>query len=315
MRRWGVSLAALLYLSSCKEGSAPEELDTEPAPPAAVLDLGAQEVQEHLEGFFAPERVGRRNPAWSQGRTSLLSFELKPEPRPYLLTLLLEPYVGAQPLTIELSLNDRALGELEILPGWRAYQRRVDASLLRAGANKLVLGYSKTARPADVEANSPDVREIAVRVDQVQLQPISDRMQLALEMKSAFSRAAMSDGWGVDENDRYAGVWTLGTRALLNVPLSGFAAPSYALELTAQAQPGLSGQSVRVRLNGTELGSLRFDGKRSTQRLAVSKSALAYDNVIELVFDELTSPSDINPQSNDRRLLGLRVLRLDLAPE
>lgn len=287
----------------------------EPLPPTALIDLGASEIQEHLEGFFSPERVGRRNPAWSQGRTSLLSFELKPEPHPYVIALLLEPYVGAQPLSIRLSLNDRSLGEVEILPGWRAYQRRVDASSLRAGANKLALDYSKTARPADVESGSPDVREIAVRIDQVRLQPISDRMQLAFEMTNAFSRAAMIDGWGIDENDRYAGVWTLGPRALLSVPLARFAAQDYALELTAQAQAGLTEQTVGVRLNGSELGTLKFDSRRSTQRLKVAKSVLAYDNVIELVFDELKTPSEINAQSSDRRLLGLRVLGLDLAPE
>jgi hypothetical protein len=307
-------VSAALLMASCRESSTREDTNDELAP-GATIDLGSAEAQENLvEGFFAPERSGRRNASWSDGSSSRLTFRLKPEPSPYVLAFLAEPYVNILPFSIAVALNGKSLGNAEMKPGWQGYRLPIDPSVLRAGDNKLALNYSRTARPADVEPQSPDVREISVRIDQVQLQPISNRVQLTFHMRDAFSRSAMGEGWAVDENDRFAGIWTVGRRAVVRADLTKSTATSYALSLTAQAQAGIAEQAVHILVNGADLGTLKFQSVRSTRSLTLTAAAVREQNEIAFVFDELKAPSEINPKSSDSRLLGLRVLSLELVP-
>lgn len=284
--------------------------------PSATVDLGAEEVHDKLvDGFFSPERVGRRNVSWSEGKSSSVSFRLKASSQPYVLAFLAEPYANVLPLEIALSLNGTALGDTVIKPGWQAYRVPIAANLLRVGSNKLALTYSRTARPADVEPDSPDVREISVRFDQLQLLPLSDHVQLSFDMRDAFSRSAMTEGWGVDENDRFAGIWTVGPRAVVRADLTKSTAATYSLRLTAQARSDIAEQEVRVVLNGADLGVFRFQGKRATHELKVPAASVREQNEIALAFEGLKAPSELNPKTSDTRLLGLRVLSLELVPD
>jgi hypothetical protein len=317
-RRLSWLLSVLLMVASCRDDAAltRDEAITSPQPSAALIDLGSDEAHDQLiEGFFPPERVGRRNAPWSDGKSSVLSFGLTVEPRPYVLAFLAEPYFMIQPLRVSLSLNGKPVGDSEVNAGWNAYSLLVDPGLARNGDNRLAFHYSRTARPSDLDPTSPDTREISVRIDQVQFQPIGERVELSFRMNNALSRAAMGAGWAIDPNDRFAGVWTLGPRALVSVRLATPAvSAAYTLQLTAHCQNGIAEQPVNVALNGSELGRLAYTTKRSTQSLAVPASSLREENEIVLAFDGLKTPAEINPKSNDVRPLGLRVLTLVLAP-
>jgi hypothetical protein len=178
-----------------------------------------------------------------------------------------------------------------------------------------------------------------VRFDQIQIQPITRHVSLAFGSKNALALAALGDGWARDPSDRGTGTWTVDRRASLTFHLSSDAtrppskgpAPAnfqpavvaaalpsesaaYRVRLSARTPRGVPERSVTLLLNGVPLGQLAFQEKKTTGTIDVAADRLKGRNELVLEFASLQSPAELDPQSKDKRLLGLRVFELEVAP-
>lgn len=331
---WGC--VALLALGvACQVGPiGPGELTEEPtaAPPApllaqaelasgAVLDMGADDSQSHvLDGFSLPEAVGARRASWSEGEVASVAFHLLGAAKSYQVTFLAEPYHELGELAVGLSMNKRATGEATVSRGWRAYRVVVPGDKVNRGRNELAFHFSKTGRPSDFNPQSTDVRQLGMRFEQIQVQPITNRAELAFGSRNATALASLGEGWALDPSDKGTGTWTVGQRAQIKFalerePASPSAAASYRIDLDARTPRGVSTRSVRVSLNGAPLGELAFGDKKTTRGFEIPAERLAGENELVLEFGQLEPYSTLDPKSKDDRLLGLRVFHLDVAPK
>ncbi len=294
-----------------------------PAPPpavhefaaGAVIDIGAENQAHLLDGFSLPEAVGSRRASWSEGELSTVAFELRGGAKAYLVAFLAEPYHLLGEVSVGVAVNKRPLGDTTLVKGWRAYRFVAPGDALGVGRNELSFHFAKTGRPSDFDARSNDVRELGARFEQVQIQPIESHAELAFGSRNALALAALGDGWARDPSDRGTGTWTVAQRAVLRLAIAKSDAAVYRLALDARAPRGVAERKVAIILNGSPLGQLAFQDKKSTRALDVPAARLESDNELTLEFDKLESPAEIDPKSNDDRLLGLRVFELDLAPK
>jgi hypothetical protein len=321
------ALAGVALLSFACDGAPVDVGDAVDVPPAAppaelpqgaVIDLGMDAApSQPMEGFSLPERVGSRLASWSEGELSSVAFQLRGGAREYEVAFLVEPYHMLGDVPVGISLNKRSLVDTTLAPGWRAYRVVVPGSRIVAGQNELAFHYEKTGRPSDFDPRSSDVRELSTRFDQIQVQPITERVQLAFGSKNALALAALGDGWARDPGDRGTGTWTVANRAVITfhiaMPEARFA--QYGLSLSARTPRGVVDRSVSLTLNGAPLGRLAFHEKKATLVIDVASERLKAENELVLEFAKLEPPTRADPRSTDKRLLGLRVFELEVAPK
>lgn len=322
-----IGLAPLVALSVACQG-APVEMGEpvdEPAslvlselPSGTVIELGidAAPVQP-MEGFSLPERVGARLASWSEGEVSTVSFDLRGGEKDYVIAFLAEPYHMLGDVPVDIALNKQPLASATLARGWRAYRLVTPGARITAGRNELSFRYAKTGRPSDFDATSNDLRNLSVRFDQLQIQPVTQRVELSFGSKNALAQAALGDGWARDPNDRGTGTWTIRQRALVTFQLARAetSAPVYGLALSARTPRGAGERSVQLSLNGTALGSLAFSEEKTSAAIDVPSERLKAENELVLEFAKLDPPSTFDPSSQDARLLGLRVFELTVSPK
>jgi hypothetical protein len=295
-------------------------------PAGAVIDLGSEvPPSQTIQGFSMPERVGARLASWSEGAVSTIYFDVQGGADRYIVAFLAEPYHMLGEVPVGVSLNGRSLMDTTLANGWRGYGVVVGGDRIGAGKNQLSFRYAKRGRPNELNSESSDVRDLSVRFDQVQVQPITLRAELSFGCKNALALAALGEGWARDPNDRGTGTWTVGKSALITfhlvppVATSAGAAPSpeapgYTLTLTARTPRGVAERRVSLKLNGAPLGPLTFHETKGVGVIDVPAGRLKAENVLALEFARLESPAQLDPSSKDTRLLGLRVFELDVAP-
>jgi hypothetical protein len=311
-------------LPSCQGMPAEAAESSEPPAPAVatelktgvVIDLGSDDGPSHVvDGFSLPERVGSRIATWSEGELSTLAFNLRGGAKDYMVAFLGEPYHMLSDVSVGVALNKRPVADTVLTNGWRAYGFVVKGDAITAGRNELSFHYSKTGRPSDFDTRSSDVRELGVRFDQVQIQPLGPSVQLSFGSRNALALAALGEGWVRDPSDRGTGTWTLGSRATLSFHLTKSEAPMYRLSLSARAPRKVAERKVALSLNGTPLGELAFPEKKSTLQIDVRAEQLTGDDELSLEFGRLETPAELDPASKDKRLLGLRVFELEVTPK
>lgn len=312
-------IAAVFALGGCHAGN-PEHSETRRplrgSASGAIIDLGADDERtELITGFHAPEPVEHRQASWSDGDTSELAFSLKGSTKRYLLAVLGDPYHAIVPVTVQPKVNGKELSAVQLEGGWGGYGILLEPGVVREGDNSISLRYSKTGRPSVIEAGSTDSREISVRLDEIQVQPITERVRLVFNMHDAMLRASLAEGWAVDASDTAPGMWTRGSKAGITLYLEPATAKDYGLELTAHSQGGVTEQTVLVHLNRTTLGQLTFSPRKSTRRVVVPNALVHERNELVLQIQDPKAPSEVDPKSQDQRLLGLRVSKLELAPQ
>ena len=284
--------------------------------PGSVIDLGSESGPNHTAiGFSMPERVGPRRASWSEGDLSTVAFNLRGGEKDYLVAFLGEPYYALGEVPVSVAINKRPLGETSVAGGWRAYSFVASGGLFNPGRNELAFRFAKTGRPSDLDPQSNDLRELGVRFEQIQIQPIGVSAELALGSQSAIALAALRDGWVRDPGDRGTGTWTLGERSVMAFHLvKTEQTPGYRLAITARAPRGARDRPVALSLNGAPLEKLTFGDKKQTVIIEVSKERLRFENELVFEFEQLEPPSELDPASKDTRPLGLRVFELNVTP-
>jgi hypothetical protein len=302
----------------------PGELAEEPAASApaaqelaagAVLDMGSEDSSRHVvDGFSLPEVAGSRRASWSEGDVATVAFQVQGGARSYQVTFLAEPYHELGDVAVGLLVNKQPVGDALVSRGWRSYQVIVPGDKMNRGRNELSFHFSKTGRPSDFSEASSDVRELALRFEQIQVQPLTSRLELAFGSRNTLALAALGEGWAREPGDRGTGTWSLGQRSVLTFGLDN-SGESYRLSIDARAPRGIAERKVQLTLNGTPLGELTFGDTKTSQGLDIPAKRLAAENELVLEFGQLEPPSDVDPKSKDTRPLGLRVFQLDVTPK
>ena len=161
------------------EPQAAAELPLSSYAPSSVIDLGLDGGPNHtVAGFSMPEQIGPRRARWSEGDVSTVAFNLRGGEKEYLVAFLAEPYHVLGNVPVSIAVNKRPLGQASVGGQWRAYGVVASGDLFTAGRNELAFQFAKTARPSDTDPQSNDVRELAVRFEQIQIQPIGVAAEL-----------------------------------------------------------------------------------------------------------------------------------------
>jgi hypothetical protein len=141
----------------------------------AVLPVGDElrfatgtESPGHLiEGFSIPEARF----AWSSGPHSVIGGVLNPASGPYELTVRGSAYAHIAPVSVQLTVNGKAVGSASVSKKSEDIVWQIPANVLRAGTNELAFDYSKTAQPATLKPGSKDQRALAMRFVSIALTP------------------------------------------------------------------------------------------------------------------------------------------------
>ena len=290
--------------------AAPREL-----PPGIVIDMGTEDATSHaVVGFSLPESTGTRSATWSEGELSTLAFHLKGGAPGYVVAFLAEPYHPLGEVPVGVAFNKHPLGNATVVRGWRAYRVVVPGSEVNTGRNELSFHFAKTGRPSDFDPGSSDLRELGVRFDEVQVQPITSEVALSFGSRNALALSSLGEGWERDPSDRGTGTWTVAERATLTFSIAKADVQSYRLELSARAPRGVAERTVNVSLNGSPLGPLVFPESKSSAAIDVPAARLKAENELAFEFQKLETPAELDPSSKDKRHLGLRVFGLAVQP-
>jgi hypothetical protein len=160
------------------------------------------------------------------------------------------------------------------------------------------------------------VRELAVRFEQIQVQPIGVAAELSLGGQNAAALSTLREGWVRDASDRGTGTWTIGERSVLVFHLAKVGDTSgYRLAVTARAPRGAKARQVTLSLNGEPLERLTFPDTKQTSIVEVAPRRLRSQNELAFEFEQIEPPAELDPASKDTRPLGLRVFEVNVTPQ
>jgi hypothetical protein len=139
---------------------------------SARVDLRTSEGRAALlEGFYGVEGPGCDEPwAWSEGLRSTVGVLLDPLSGGYKLKLHAAALDSLAPLEIDVRINDKQVGPIEI-GGLGEHTLDVPDGILATGANIMELRYPRSARPSEVAPGSKDDRDLAIRLYALGLVP------------------------------------------------------------------------------------------------------------------------------------------------
>jgi GPI mannosyltransferase 3 len=147
-----------------------DRISLDPVPRVGRIDFGVPAARAHLlKGWSNDERTAGRTVVWSDGPSSEVAFRRPSSKMGCALKVMLQVFPGALPLSVKASVNGNVAGELSPSGEWGSHEIYVAAADLNDGVNILRFDYTKTARPKEAVTGSNDSRELAVRVDAIEL--------------------------------------------------------------------------------------------------------------------------------------------------
>lgn len=133
----------------------------------ARLDLGTAGARPFLlEGWSADEREGDRTAVWTDGPRSSVLLSLSGMARP-ILRLSTLGYQHALPIAVKVSLNGRAVGAFAAPDGWQDIAVPLPPGDYSPDGELIELTFDHTLRPSEHNPQSPDSRQLALRVDRI----------------------------------------------------------------------------------------------------------------------------------------------------
>ena len=142
------------------------------------LDFGSPEARQLLrEGWSHDEQWGGDGQTtfiWSQGHRTEFYLGLAGL-ADYSLVVRCMPfsYKGSPQQELNISINNMSLGRIVLEDGWKTYQIQIPRTLLQdvvPGFFRVKFTYSHVTRPSELNAQSPDQRQLAVAFDFAMLQ-------------------------------------------------------------------------------------------------------------------------------------------------
>ena len=148
-----------------------DDITIAPLPTSRSIDLGTPPARlQMLDGWSVDERQGERTAVWNDGALSVLAFrQLEVPSGRSVLRIAARAFGPALPLNVEVAMNGKALGSVQPRADWSTLEVEVPESGVVRGVNLIELRYGRTVRPSVVNPASKDVRDLALRVDRVEM--------------------------------------------------------------------------------------------------------------------------------------------------
>jgi hypothetical protein len=140
-----------------------------------LLDVGTPAVSPYLtHGFSVNEDCEPGDCVWSTGTESTVAVWLRPLSVRYRLAVRGHALAPLAPLQMAIAVNGRALDSVPIGAEFETINLDLPAGLFDDGANTLTLRYAATKQPSAFVPASRDTRELAVRLDWIDVEPNAD---------------------------------------------------------------------------------------------------------------------------------------------
>src|SRR5581483_8257893 len=244
---------------------------------------------------YLGELVEKRTVQWSQGKSSVLRFDLSDVSSDYLLRVR-----ASSPLATSMSVavNDVDSGSLPVTTSMWDSSMYVPRVELRAGHNEIRFTFDKTFRPSE-RWHKRDTRELAVMFDELWLQPVGADLHLALGTPEG--RLVLHSGFSHGERiDGRRAVWSDGESSEIVFMLQGDAGP-YTMTLRAK---GRGSQGVTLRWNDSFESRLTIGPSWSEMSVSLPSGVIqAGRNEVRLTYDSPSRPADEG--GHDTRLLAV----------
>jgi GPI mannosyltransferase 3 len=144
-----------------------DRIRIEALPPATVLDLGTPGARAALlDGWSGDEVEAERTVIWSVGDRSLLRTSLLGA---RLLRVEARAYLPAAPVHVDVAIGGEHVGAFDATERWDRHELVVPEQLATDLSSLIELRVDHTASPARHEPGSNDRRELALRVDRVEI--------------------------------------------------------------------------------------------------------------------------------------------------
>lgn len=144
-----------------------ESIAIAPVAEEVELDMGVGASGAMIEGFSGPSR----DAVWSNGLRSSLGILLSRAEGNYRLKVRGSAISKLAPLTVSARVNGRDLGTGLFQKKLSTAEWAIPANSLQAGVNRIEFSYPQTATPSEYNPNSRDNRPLALRFQQVTVQP------------------------------------------------------------------------------------------------------------------------------------------------
>jgi GPI mannosyltransferase 3 len=278
-------------------------------PDLSELDIPAgSSASAFVDGWSHGEHLECRETRWAVGRKARIAFPLEPNGLPYALSLTAQPYHRATPQTMSVRVNGAPLREYPMPLGWGGYQAIVPPERLKSGQNELELSFSSSRR-----AEGNDQRELAALFDRVRLAPVSSALDI--DLGTSDGRAALESGFSGDELvGKRTAVWSIGPSSRVTISLGENSFPTVLRMLGLALQP-IAPVEVSVSINDKMAGALLIPAKWTSAALLLPEGALRPGtNAIDLRYSATGRPKDLDPRSQDDRLLSVMWDRISLDP-
>jgi hypothetical protein len=289
---------------------------------AAAQDKDRQQEIIDVPGPEYRRELGRRLPKASRGleqlslpgrrvaqivdKAATVPFELDAVPdSSYALTAVV--YVeGGKKAELMPELDGRPLSRATLGEGWTAYHSPVPKELLAERKHELTLRLDPPAESGAAEKGG--AKSALVAVDSVAVAPVSKEVSFDLGPQAVGS---LIEGFSKPSKES---AWSEGNRSVLGVVLAP-EPTDYTLTVRAGALSRLAPLTVTAKVNESELGTAVFAKKATESSWRVPAKAMKPGlNRIEFSYPQTASPSEYNPESQDKRLLALRFYRVALQP-
>ena len=286
---------------SAPSASAAPTAATLPAegPSQLAVDMGAPDRRLALTGPWSDVQLGSRSAA-RIAHTGTIDVALNPASDPYGLAIVAR--ADEPELEVGVRANEQELGRWKLGTDWKMYSLVVQRGTLKAGVNSIQL----------VMPPPKGDKAVAMVIDTLHLGPL--QMTAYADLAGPNPSGSLIDGYyGREGEGENAQSWSAGKHTRVGLMLKPLNAP-YELELVGAAFGPLQPLVVHAEVNGRSAGSNKLD-KDGKYVFSVPAGALVSGfNLIELKYDKIIKPSQVDANSKDQRELAIRIGRVAAKP-
>jgi GPI mannosyltransferase 3 len=151
------------------------------------LDVGTVEAREFLlDGWSSNEHDGARSVVWSAGPRATAVLSLKGLKKP-VLHLSAQGYSQALPINVTVSLNGEKVGIFAAPDGWQDISVPLPTREHDTDGEIVAFEFDRTARPSDMNPQSDDNRDLALRVDRLWVESEAEQQTVGASIRTLTS--------------------------------------------------------------------------------------------------------------------------------
>jgi hypothetical protein len=264
-----------------------------------AVDLGTSDDLVTMTGPWTAVSWGQRT-ASRTSATAALGLHLSPGAGTYALAVIARGDQDKLPVGIRVNGSD--VGQWTVGREWSMAASVLEPGVMKEGANSVEFVLAEPAKD----------KPAAFMIDTLHLGPLQARASADLGLPNP--RGALISGfYGREGEGESALSWSAGQRTHVGLLLKPLKSP-YEVELTASAFGPLAPLGVEAFVNGKSIGSVKVEKAQPYKFRAPADTFVNGFNLVELVYEKTTKPSEVDKKSKDMRDLAIRLSRVTATP-